>query len=119
MLHLKNLINTLGLCVCAVLLLLVPATSNAMPADDEHFALPHSDATVLPGDGQGTGAAADGTTCSMGSDAPMGTECAANCDRSRDGCVSSCPTGLAGYWCVGGCIAAHGFCVMGCAFTSY
>lgn len=115
MFHLKNLINTLGLCLCAVLLL-VPATSNAMPADDEHFALPHSDATVLPGDGE---AKADGTTCSFHVAPPMGQQCRTNCEKSHDGCMDSCPSGWEGMGCRVGCGVAQEFCIHGCRFTSY
>ena len=117
MFHLKNLINTLGLCLCAVLLL-VPAASQAMPAGDEHFVLPYDETAVLPG-GDGSGATAAGTTCSLRLDAPMGEQCKADCETSYDGCMASCAGSWSPLICEMGCGVAKGFCVFGCRFTSY
>lgn len=110
MFHLKNLINTLGLCLCAVLLL-VPAASQAMPAGDEHFALPYDETAVLPGDGEVIEAAVDGTV------APAAVQCVADCHRNCRACVDGCKRDGAGNWCKAGCYLDHAMCIFNCRNT--
>ena len=116
MFHLKNLINTLGLCLCAVLLL-VPATSQAMPAGDEHFALPYDETAVLPGDGEVVEPAVDPTIRPLGTVAAADVQCVANCHRACDVCMRLCPRGFKAIPCRGGCVVAHIMCIHGCHST--
>ena len=87
--------TTLRFCVVAVFLL-VPPTSAAVPANDDHLAL-RGEAAALPGDWERRGATSDGAACSFNVVAPHGTGCVASCDRARDDCLIACD---GSWWCV-------------------
>ena len=105
MFNLRNLTTTLRFCVVAVFLL-VPPTSAAAPANDDHFAL-RGEAAALGGDWQRRGATSDETTCSFNIVAPHSVECIATCDDERNGCNDRCEN----KWCVLGCTVTHAFCI--------
>ena len=112
MFNLRNLTTTLRFCVVAVFLL-VPPTSAAAPANDDHFAL-RGEAAARGGDWQRRGATADETTCSFNIVAPHSGDCIPDCEKRFDGCVVLCQSTGSGRGCVIGCALAHGWCIYNC-----
>ena len=107
MFNVKDILAAVRVCVLGVLLF-APMTINALPANDDHVALPDTEVTNEPS------AHDEGQASATGVDAMCNTECERNCLLVYEDCSSTCGGSK---WCVVMCTVAHMGCSMGCNTT--
>ena len=104
MFNVKDILATVRVCVLGVLLF-APLTSNALPANDDHVALPDTEVTNEPN------ARDQGQASATGVDAMCSSECHRGCLAAFEKCQAACGAD----WCTMGCSMAHAACSMGCS----
>ena len=104
MLNVKDILAVVRVCVLGALLF-APLTSNALPANDDHVALPDAHSAAVP----------DAEECR-----PLGRRqssplhdsyCISECGRVFDACRADC-RGVQS--CTQTCSLNHSFCIYGC-----
>lgn len=105
MFNVKDILAAVRVCVLGVLLF-APLTINALPANDDHVALPDTEVTNEPN------AHDEGQASATGVDAMCSSECHRLCYKVYEKCNAGCG---GAQWCVMGCSITHMSCSMGCS----
>ena len=104
MFNVKDILAAVRVCVLGVLLF-APLTSNALPANGDHVALPDAHAAAV----------ADAEECrplAHRQSSPLhNSDCTRECGRVFDACRADCGGAK---WCMLICSINHSFCTYGC-----
>lgn len=104
MFNVKDILAAVRVCVLGALLF-APLTSHALPANDNHVALPDTQVANAPN-------TRDGLQASTADwDAQCNPQCLSECLRVYDSCMATCD---GGEQCLFICSLNHSFCVNGC-----